>query len=323
MRSFASRVFVSVLAISSPAAGQASALGVTMQRVNDEVVLEVGPVDLPMTGERTVGGMLPVKIVIPVDGWFRGYRIETIDAHGETVPGGLVVVNVLSLAERELFSPIALRIASIAPGTPSVPLPRFLGYRAIRGDTLLVSAQFHRASGRVWEGVRARIVFPFVPKSAFVGALRIQPFSFEIMPPGGSHVYDLPVGRSEQSWEGRPAVDGNVLGFGGQLKKYALFLRLEDRTDHRTLWEHRADTTESGDLKPVPVARFIGRLGLRLHANHVYRLTAAYDNRSGASVPGGGAGVLGGVFLVGSGEHWPRIDPADTTYQRDLRGFLP
>ena len=155
-------VFTAILLLLVPAQPeppQHPPFAVTMQRVADDVVLEVGPVDLPAVGEAPPPQFAATKLVIPVDGWFRGYRVEVVDRDGVAVPEGLVTVNVLSLAERELFSPIALRIAAIAPGVPTAPLPRFIGYRAFVGDTLIVTAQYHAAQGRRWEGVHARITF--------------------------------------------------------------------------------------------------------------------------------------------------------------------
>lgn len=305
-----------------PQQPQQPQLAVTMQRVADEVVIEVGPVDIPARGEGSVPSFPAARVAIPTDGWFRGYRVEVVDRDGVALPDDVVKVDVLSLAERELFSPIALRVAAIAPGVPSAQLPRIVGYRAVRGDTLIVAAQYHGGDGRRWEGVRARIRFPFVSKSAFIGAFRIQPFSLDVTPPGESHVYDLPVGRSEQYWEGRPAVAVRILGFGGFIKKYAVLLKLEDRTTSKVIWEHHADTTAKGGVKPIPVTRYLWSMGRGLEPGHTYRLTAVYNNRSGAVVRDGGAGAIGGVVRVRGDGSWPRVDPYDSIYVRDLRAMM-
>jgi hypothetical protein len=320
------RLLVAVVAIafaSTAALAQSKPFAATMQRVGDDVILDVGSVDISPDGERIVANIPAVTVVIPTNGWFCGYTSEVLDSAGNAVPSSLVVVNVLSLSERELFSPIALRLATVSPGITGVPLPRFLGYRAVAGDTLLVAAQFHRSPDHSWRGVHVRIHFPFVSGKAFIGALRIEPFSFEAMSPGGAHVFDLPPGASERSWEANPAVDGRVLGFSSFVKKYAVHLTFEDRTAQRVLWEQKMDTTADGLPKPVPVQRFLSRLGLSLKHDHLYRLTVVYDNRSGELIPGGGSGAIGGVLLVGGGQRWPAIDRNDAIYVSDIRGFLP
>jgi len=45
----------------------------------------------------------------------------------------------------------------------------------------------------------------------------------------------------------------------------------------------------------------------------------SYDNPTGQSIPDGGMGVVGGLFIPDRGSAWPATDPADSLYQRDLR----
>ena len=298
----------------APVAGD---LPVRLERVGDDLVLDVGPVDIPAIGEPGSASWPSARVVVPVDGWLRGYRTEVVDESGAGVAEEVATVHLLSLGERELFSPIALRLAAIGPGLPSATLPRFLGYRTHAGDTLLVSAKFERTA-RAWRGVHARVRFPFVARAAFVGALRIQPFSLEALPPGGAHEFDVPPGRSEHWWEARPAVNARLLGFGGAVKRHAVLLRLEDRTAARVIWEHQVDTTASGAPRPVPVHRFLWSVGVGLDAGHTYRLTAIYDNPTGAVIPGGGIGTIGGIVLIGGGLHWPAVDTADPVFRADL-----
>ncbi|MBI3569060.1 MAG: hypothetical protein HY084_12760 [Gemmatimonadetes bacterium] len=294
---------------------------VLLHRQGDDLVLEIGPIDVPRADGQ--GSIAPpsVKVVLPVNGWLNGFRLEVVDEQGAPLPTDLVTINVLSLRERELFAPVALRLAAVAPGSPAVELPRLIGYRATAGDTLLVSSRFHPQSSRGYAGVRARLRFPYVSAAAFIGAIRIQPFEFEVMSPGGAHEYDLPVGFSEHSWEGPPAFDGRILGLGGYVKRWATRLRFEDRTTGKILWECALEPAADGAVPSIPIARFLATLGLRVHRDHRYRLTVQYDNRAGAVLRGGGVGMIAGVFLPGGGP-WPSADRNDPVYLADLLGFL-
>ena len=313
----------------------------SMRQVGKEVVLELGPIDLPAMGAHAAHGAKGVKgvkgvkgaatampeppplwVTIPADGWFRGFTVELVDKTGAKVPQQVLHhVNVIATGQRELFSPIMLRLAAAGPETQEIKLPRLIGVRAVRGDSLLVRAMFHNESAVAYQGVRVRVRFPFTPASALIGALHIQPFYMDVTEPHRSHVFDLPPGRTERFWESRPAVTGRILGFSGHTHKYATELRLEDRTSGKVLWRVRPDTNAGGELVALPIQRFIGRLGISLDPTHTYRLSVVYQNPTGALIRDGGMGALGGVFLVGRGAKWPGIDANDPVYREDVRGM--
>lgn len=304
----------------------------TMRQAPKSVVLELGPIDLPATGGHAAHGAMgaamampetpPLWVTIPADGWFHGYTVELVDKTGAKVPQQVLHhVNVIATGQRELFSPIMLRLAAAGPETQEIKLPRLIGVRVVRGDSLLVRAMFHNESAVAFQGVRVRVRFPFTPASAWIGALRIQPFYMDVTAPQRSHVFDLPPGRTERFWESRPAVKGRILGFSGHTHKYATELRLEDRTSGKVLWRVRPDTNARGELVALPIQRFIGRLGISLDPTHTYRLSVVYQNPTGALIRDGGMGALGGVFLVGRGAKWPGIDANDPVYREDVRGM--
>jgi hypothetical protein len=47
-----------------------------------------------------------------------------------------------------------------------------------------------------------------------------------------------------------------------------------------------------------------------------------YDNSTGHTIPNGGMGVIGGLFLPDRKAKWPATDTSDSLYQKDLRHFL-
>jgi hypothetical protein len=56
--------------------------------------------------------------------------------------------------------------------------------------------------------------------------------------------------------------------------------------------------------------------------DHVYRLTAVYDNPEGRTIPDGGMGVLGGLMMLPRGTRWPAMDRQDPDYVADARALL-
>lgn len=279
------------------------------------VVLIYGPVDLPPHSMP----MPPVRIVsMPVDGWLRGYRVELVDSAGRDLPQRLLHhVNLIVPDKRELFSPIMLRIAAAGAETPAVGLPSLVGYRVHRGDSVIVSVMLDNPTAHAYDDVRLLVHMPFHSARSWLPALDIYPFYLDVMPPAGSHSFDVPPGRSAHSWEGKPAVSGRIIAASGHLHRYGVALRLEDVTEGKLLWEGRPDTDSVGDVVSFPVKHFYWTLGQPLDTSHVYRLTAVYENPTGHTIVDGGMGALGGAFIPARNATWPAVAPSDAQYELD------
>ena len=289
------------------------------ERSGDDIVLDLGPMSLPADADGMVQPP-PLSVALPSEGWIRGLEIEIVDAAGHAVPHDVIHhINLIVPNKRELFSPIMLRIGAAGQETGPLVLPRLLGYRVHRGDTVLVSTMLHNPTATSYEGVRLRLHLPFVSSDATIGALSIVPFYLDVMPPAGTHSYDLPAGHSEKYWEGKPAVAARVLAVGGHLHKYGVALRLEDRTARKVIWEAKPQTDSTGEVTGMPTAKFLWRLGVKIYPDHVYRLTAVYDNPTGGPIPDGGMGALGGVVIPARSAQWPKIVMDDPEYQKDYR----
>lgn len=294
----------------------APSLRITANPGARDLVMEVGPVDLPASGDHR---QLPaLHAAIPADGWIHGFRVELVDGEGKAVPRrALHHVNVIAPGQRELFSPIMLRVAAAGQETGPVNLPRMLGYRMRRGQELIVTAMMHSPTGQEYRGVRMRLHFPWTPSPAMVRPLSVVPFYMDVMPPASLHSYDLPAGRSSRSWEARPAIDGRILGVSGHLHQYGTALRLEDVTAGRVIWQARPELAPDREVVSIPQGMLYRKLGVAIERGHVYRLTAEYDNTSGAMIPGGGMGALGGIIAPESGEAWPAVNPDDPQLKLD------
>ena len=64
------------------------------------------------------------------------------------------------------------------------------------------------------------------------------------------------------------------------------------------------------------------RLGVHIVPEHRYRIAVSYDNPTGAPIPDGGMGVVGGLFVPDRGVTWPAAEPADSLYQEDYRHYM-
>jgi hypothetical protein len=309
-------IFAALAAASSSAAAQQMPmLRLITDRERHEIVVEIGPIDLPKDCGHVQ--LPPFYMNSPLRGWLHGYYIDLIDSSGRAVPRQLLHhVNVIDPDRRELFSPIMLRLAAAGQETDPVKLPRLLGYRVRKGQEFIVTSMMHNTTSRDYEGVRLRIHFPYTT-GGLIRPISIFPFYMDVMPPASRHSYDLPPGKSSRSWEAKPVVSGRILGLGGHVHQYGTSMRLEDLTARKVIWSAKPAVGTDGQITGMPMKRFITRLGVPVRQGHLYRVTAEYDNTSGAAIPGGAMGALGGVFIPSRASRWPLADRNDPQLKID------
>ena len=290
-----------------------------IEQTDGNLIFEVGPVELPAHADHhEIMQPPPFTTVFPVGGWFHGFTVDLVDAHGNPIPKELLHhVNVIAPGKRELFSGIMLRLGASGSETSPVLLPRMLGYRAEKGDSLLVSAMLHNPTDKSYTAT-LRIIAPYTSDHSYVGALGIYPFYMDVMPAAGSHSFDVPPGHSEHFWEAKPAIDGRILGVSGHVHKYGTELRLEDRTTSKLIWRATPTTDSTGEIVGMPIDKFFLTFGIPIYPDHVYRLTAVYENPTGAPIADGGMGALGGAFFP-TNKSWPSIDRSSQDYLTDAR----
>ena len=313
-----------IAALAGGPAAQAQAQSVRLLDRGNEILVEYGPLSLP-AGSHHGNAVEPPAIVLPLpnDGWMRGYVVELLDRSGRRLPQHLLHhLNLIAKNRRELFSNVMLRLGAAGPETGAIALPRLLGVRTHRGDTLLMTLMLHNPTPVAHDHVRVRVHIAFVRASSRVGALSVYPISVAIGPKERPNVFDLPPGRSEHYWEGSPAVAARILGLSGHLHRYGVALRLEDRTAGKLLWELTPSSDSTGQMRAMPVTTFLWSLGKRIRPDHVYRLTAVYDNPERRTIPEGGMGVIGGVVMLPRGTRWPPADLRHPEYVVDVRSIL-
>jgi hypothetical protein len=309
----------------------------TVDTVRHEIVIEIAPIhvagvgqgggmDMPGMGGGTAGmgamgamaEITPRTVSIPVNGWLQGYAVDLLDSAGRSLPHRLIHhVNLLIPHQRDLFSQAMLRLGAVGSETPPVELPRVLGFRVRAGDSLAVTAMLHNESPAPVTNARLVVRMRYVPASTWFRPLSIYPIYLDVMPPAAVKAYDLPAGHSEKSWDARPAVSGRILAVGAHLHKYATEIRLEDVTAHHVIWRAAPVVGRTGEPVDMPVRKYWWRLGIPVSVDHVYRLTAVYDNPTGHTIPDGAMGALGGVIYPDDAGAWPSVDSTSTVYRVD------
>lgn len=288
----------------------------------DDFVLTLGPIDLPAGAtHHQVVQPRPQEVAVPGDGWLKGFRLEFVDRSGRPVPQTVLHhLNLIMPQRRELFSPIMLRIAAAGHETGPVRLPWLMGVKVRKGERILVTAMFtNEASRRAYQGVQLRVHMPYTAAGTWLPPMSVSPFYLDVMPPAGSHEYDLPPGRSQRSWDAHPAIAVRLLGVGGHLHRYGTLLRFEDVTAGKVIWDARPLLGAGGEVVGMPTGKFWWAGGVRMDPAHVYRLTAFYDNPTGRTIPGGAMGSIGGVLVPTGGTVWPAVNPTDPEYRKDVQ----
>jgi hypothetical protein len=312
-------------AIAQAAAVQPT-LRYTVDSANREIIAELSPLDLPAHASHHDLAQPPVeKLVIPMTVWSQGYSGEVVDSAGHPIPSSVIHhLNLIVPQRRELFSTIMQRMGAAGAETPPVRLPTVfghavLGYPLYQGDTLLITLMLNNPTAVSYHNARIRVHFPYAPNTTWPRPVAITPFYLDVMPPAGSHDYDLPPGHSQKSWEGQPAVPGRILAVGGHLHEYGVELRLEDVTTGKVMWDTAPVTDANGQIVEIPTKKLWWRLGLRIYPTHTYRVTAVYDNPTGQTIPSGAMGTVGGVFLPDDISRWPAVDRTTAEYRRDVQ----
>jgi hypothetical protein len=285
-----------------------------------ELVLDVGPVDLPAHAMAEHSRELVYQLThFPFDAWVNGFRIELVDAQGRPVPRRVLHhIDTTRPAARDLFLPVAQRFVALGAETRPVSLPGWLaGIPIHRGEPLLVSTMLHNPTATAYAGVRVRLILRYVRSHPL---LEVAGFRLDVMFPTGPMEFDLPPGRTVRSWDGSPPVAARLLGITGHLHHYAEWIELKDLTTGKVIWRAVPRTNARGDVTGMPLSFLHLGLGRWLYPWHRYRITTSYWNPTGRTIPEGGMAKVAGIFTPRRG--LPPIDVRDSLYQDDLRHLL-
>jgi hypothetical protein len=277
-------------------------LRVSVDSAQHQIVITVGPLHMPAATpyEHHIAAE-PVRFAWPVSGWMRGFRIDLVDSAGRALPREMLHhVGVTNLNRRELAYPVAERLFAAGRETEPALLPGSLGVPTRASDAMLLYYALANSTAVAVDGAELRLTIPWVPEDAR-GRHDAFPVYFDAHPViGASNTFSLAPGRSTTSAEFVVPVTGHLRHLGGHLHDFGVELRLEDAETNEVLARLRADRADDGTVRGVDRTRFFfKRKGLRLAANHRYRVTAVYENPRCSQVPGA-MGLLVGLFADGT-----------------------
>jgi hypothetical protein len=310
----------------SSAAGDSLRAGVTVDRSRHEVSVTAGPFNVP-----AAGGMLKYMTMSddtlvqsfawPVDGWYRGFRLEVLDGDGNPVARHVLHhLTVVNFDRRQLLYPIADRLAAVGRETADVSMPRSVGMPMTVGQRIGLYAMWGNMTGDEVQDVYLRVTLLWTPASEAPRPLDAMVMNMDVGLAGGvANTFDIPPGWSRKSFDFRQPVDGRLLAVGGHLHDYGVLLQLEDVQRHKTLVTITSTRDARGRVSSVS-RKLLGVFGdgLRLRANRQYRVVAIYDNTSTDTVRNVMA-QMAGLFAPDDVRQWPAVDPTDPAYQADLR----
>lgn len=291
-------------------------------------VLTIGPMDLPAGGDHhgMHGAVLPPvgTVTLPRNAYLYGFDFDVVDGEGRPVPSEVLHhLNLIDSDHRELFLPISQRILAIGRETGAQAMPRLLfGYPVQAGQRMVVSVMMHNPFPENYAGVQLRVYLRYVKDGRPWPLFGVYPFQLDVAFPAGDKSFDLPPGTFARSYEAKPAMAGRVMVVGGHLHPYATSLKFEDVTANEVIWEGRPIEGEDRSLEGVSLGRLYKRLGVKIFPDHTYRVTVTYENPTGDSIPEGGMGVIGGVFLPSGDGLWPVADTTDQLYVLDRKHYL-
>src|ERR671921_1117790 len=303
---------------------------VSVDSARHELTVTSGPYDLPNMPPMEDHAMMDLgmshdtplqRFAWPVDGWFRGFRVELVDGEGRPVPAHvmhhMIMVN---FSRRQLLYSAAERLMGTGTETGNVSVPKTIGVPMKPGMDLGMYIAWHNDTGHDLQGVQMKLIMLWTPKNQNPPPVNALPIYMDVnLTVGGTNTFDVPPGKSTKAYEFTLATGGHLLGVGGHMHDYGSAVRLEDAETGKVLT--RVVATRAPDGKLIKVSRKlfgVSGKGLRLKANHRYRVVGEYDNPTGEVRVKGAMASMVGLFVPDDMDRWPSIDPRDPIYRRDL-----
>lgn len=318
-------------ALTGPGPATPVSVSVAVDSSKHELTITAGPYDLPNMPPMEDHAMMdlgmshdtPVQhFAWPIDGWFRGFRVDLVDAKGQPVPRHvmhhLIMVN---FSRRQLLYSAAERLMGAGTETDEeISVPKTIGVPMTPGMKLGMYVAWHNDTGKDLPGVFLKLTMLWTPKNQNPPPVNTLPIYMDVnLTVGGSNTFDVPPGKSSKAYEFSLPVGGRLLGVGGHMHDYGVGVRLEDVETGKVVTRVVATRDSAGKLIKVSRKLYgVSGEGLKLKANHKYRVVGEYDNPTGETLVKGAMAHIVGLFVPDDMSKWPRIDPSDPTYQRDL-----
>lgn len=296
-----------------------------------ELIITAGPFDLPNMPPMEDHAMMdlgmshdtPVQhFEWPIEGWFRGFKVDVADAAGRPVPRHvmhhLIMVN---FSRRQLVYPAAERLMGAGTETDEeISVPKTIGVPMTPGMKLGMYVAWHNDTGQDLKGVYLKVTMLWTPKNQNPPPVNSLPIYMDVnLTVGGSNTFDVPPGKSTKSHVFTLPVGGRLLGVGGHMHDYGVRVRLEDVESGKVLTSVVATRDSAGKLERMSRRLFgVSGEGLKLKANHQYRVVGEYDNPTNETRIKGAMAHMVGLFTPDDMNKWPAIDPSNPDYKRDM-----
>lgn len=325
-----SSILVATLVAGPGPQGDTPTVTIAVDSGRKELTITAGPFDLPNMPPMENHAMMdfgmshdtPIQqFEWPIDGWFRGFRMELTDGSGRPVPRDVIHHMIMvNFSRRQLVYPAVERLMGAGTETGDLSVPKTIGVPMTPGMKLGMYVAWHNDTGKDLEGVFLKIVMLWTPKNQNPPPVNSLPIYMDVnLTVGGSNTFDVPPGRSEKAHEFTLPVSGRLLGVGGHLHDYGVLVRLEDVETGKVITTVEATRDSAGTVSKVSQRLFgVSGEGLKLKANHPYRVVGVYDNPTGETLVKGAMAHMAGLFVPDDMDQWPAIDPGNPEYQRDL-----
>ena len=306
----------------------ASHVRIRIDSRRQEFVLVGGPYRLPPLA-RALGhadvsmaerDSVMCRFVWPQDTWIRSFDLELHDEAGHPLPRSLLHhLTMVNHDRRQLVYPMAERVVSFGKETERISFPPTIGIPLKAGQRITLYAMWDNHTGREVPGVYVVLTFRWVSPNQVPRPIAVFPLFIDANPVAGGHdMFDVPPGGCVKTSEFTLPVGGHLLAAGGHLHDHGVSLQVADARTGKTMVRLSAERDPNGALLRVPRRLFALRgQGLRLHADHPYRLVAVYDNPTSDTLRAV-MGYLGGLFAPTDARKWPAIDPHNEAFRLDM-----
>jgi len=265
----------------------------------------------------------------PVTGWMHGFKVELVDGEGRVLPQRLMHhLIAVNFSRRQFIYPAVERLMGVGEESDhDVNIPKSIGVPLTPGQEIGVYVMWNNQTGAELPAVYYQLTLRWLPRNLLPRPIDALPIYMDTdLRIGGSNTFAVPPGRFDKAFEFTPPVSGHLLGVSGHLHDHGVLVRLEDAETGKVLVTVPARRDSAGKVLGMPRRLLAIRgEGIRLKAGHRYRVVGVYDNTTADTLFGVMAHMVG-LFAPDDLKRWPAINPADSSYQKDiadLRGKGP
>ena len=305
-------------------------VAVKVDSARHEVVISAGPwhlMNMPPMSSHAMMDMgaahdTPLmRFAWPVDGWFRGFKLEVRDGNGKLLPRRIMHhIVVVNSDRRQLLYQAAERLFGAGTETDDASIPATIGVPLSHGMNIGFYIAWHNDTGEDLEGVRLTMTMQYSPSNLNPRPVDVMPIYMDVnLTVGGTNTYDVAPGHSQKTFDFQLPLGGRLLAYGGHLHDYGVMARLEDAVTGKEL--ARITSTRDAEGKVTKVSRSlpgVRGVGVRMKANHPYRVVAVYDNPTDEVLKNGAMASIVGLFAPDNLRLWPTIEIENPIFQVDL-----